>query len=162
MPQKAKKRTLKAILKLPGLEHSKTAVLNSLPSLSSRRSYDHAIRDFIDWYFSEPRLAFNRTIVTRYRIAPEQCRYASFQICCSRQRQLHRQNNHLVCSQPQIIVHRDLDVLLGTQILLRGLDRRVTEQEFDLLKIPATLPTQFRASPPEVVGAEVLDPDLLR
>ena len=44
--------------------------------MSSRRSYDHAIRDFIDWYCSEPRLSFNRTVVTRYRIALEQRKYA--------------------------------------------------------------------------------------
>jgi hypothetical protein len=48
MRKKAKKRTPKTILKLPDLEHSKTAVLASLPSLSSRRSYDQAIRDFTD------------------------------------------------------------------------------------------------------------------
>jgi site-specific recombinase XerD len=72
----AKKRKPKSILKLPDLEHSKAAVLNSLPALSSQRSYDHAIRDFTDWYCSEPRLAFNRTVVTRYRIALEQRRYA--------------------------------------------------------------------------------------
>ena len=34
--------------------------------------HDHAIREFIDWYCSEPRLAFNRTVVTRYRISFEQ------------------------------------------------------------------------------------------
>jgi hypothetical protein len=28
----------------------------------------HAILEFIDWYCSEPRLAFNKTVVTRYRI----------------------------------------------------------------------------------------------
>jgi len=49
---------------------------NSLTSSSSKRSYDHAIREFIDWYCSEPRLAFNRTVVTRYRIALEQHPYA--------------------------------------------------------------------------------------
>jgi site-specific recombinase XerD len=76
MTKRAKKRRPKTILKLPDLEHSKTAVLNSLPSLSSRRAYDHAIRDFIDWYCSEPRLAFNRTVVTGYWIALEQRRYA--------------------------------------------------------------------------------------
>jgi site-specific recombinase XerD len=76
MKKSTKKHTHKTILKLPDLEHSKSAVLNSLSSLSSRRSYDHAIRDFIDWYCSEPRLAFNRTVVTRYRIALEQRRYA--------------------------------------------------------------------------------------
>jgi hypothetical protein len=55
---------------------SKSAVLNSLTSASSKPSYDHAIREFIDWYCSEPRLAFNRTVVTRYRIALEQHPYA--------------------------------------------------------------------------------------
>ena len=61
---------------IPDLDYSKSAVLNSLPSLNSRRSYDHAIRDFIEWYCSEPRLAFNKTVVTRYRIDLEQRRYA--------------------------------------------------------------------------------------
>ena len=55
----------------------KTAVLNSLTSTSSRRSYDHAIREFTDWYCSEPRLAFNKTVVTRYRIFLEQAHYAA-------------------------------------------------------------------------------------
>jgi site-specific recombinase XerD len=66
----------KSVLKLPDLDYSKSAVLNSLPSLNSRRSYEHAIRDFTDWYCSEPRLAFNKTVVTRYRIALEQRSYA--------------------------------------------------------------------------------------
>jgi integrase len=74
---KKRKRTTKSILKLPDLEQSKSAVLNSLPSISSQRSYDHAIRQFIDWYCSEPRLAFNRIVVTRYRIFLEQAHYAS-------------------------------------------------------------------------------------
>src|ERR1700759_2527788 len=74
---KKSKRTPKTILKLPDLEQSKSAVLNSLPSVSSQRSYDHAIRQFIDWYCSEPRLAFNRIVVTRYRIFLEQAHYAS-------------------------------------------------------------------------------------
>jgi site-specific recombinase XerD len=76
MTTKTKERSPKTILKLPNLEQSKAAVQNSLASLSSRRSYDHAIREFIDWYCSEPRLAFNRTVVTRYRISLEQRRYA--------------------------------------------------------------------------------------
>ena len=67
----------KSVLKLPDLDYSKSAVLNSLPSLNSRRSYEHAIRDFIEWYCSEPRLAFNKTVVTRYRIALEQRSYAT-------------------------------------------------------------------------------------
>jgi hypothetical protein len=76
MAKSKHKRTQKTILKLPDLEQSKSAVMNSLTSASSKRSYDHAIREFIDWYCSEPRLAFNRTVVTRYRIALEQRPYA--------------------------------------------------------------------------------------
>src|ERR1700719_209215 len=71
-----RKRAPKSVLKLPDLEQSKSAVLNSLTSPSSQRTYDHAIREFIEWYCSEPRLAFNKTVVTRYRISLEQRHYA--------------------------------------------------------------------------------------
>lgn len=71
-----KKRTPKRVLGLPDLEQSKAAVLNSLTSTSGQRTYDHAITDFVDWYCSEPRLAFNRTVVLRYRILLEQKQYA--------------------------------------------------------------------------------------
>ena len=77
MAKNKRKRSPKTVLKLPDLEQSKSAVLNSLTSPSSQRSYDHAIREFIDWYCSEPRLAFNKTVVTRYRISLEQANYAS-------------------------------------------------------------------------------------
>jgi len=63
MAKSKRKRVPKTVLKLPGLEQSKSAVLNSLTSVSSKRSYDHAICEFIDWYCSEPRLAFNKTVV---------------------------------------------------------------------------------------------------
>jgi len=76
-PGRKRKRNPKTVLRLPDLEQSRSAVLNSLTSPSSQRAYDHAIRDFIDWYCSEPRLAFNRTVVTRYRINLEQERYAA-------------------------------------------------------------------------------------
>ena len=66
-----KKKTPKRVLALPDLEHAKTAVLNSLTSVSGQRTYDHAIREFVAWYCSEPRLAFNRTVVLRYRIRLE-------------------------------------------------------------------------------------------
>jgi len=52
---------------ITGLEQSKSAVLNSLKSASSKRSYDHAIREFIDWYCSEPRLTFNRTAAAGFK-----------------------------------------------------------------------------------------------
>ena len=79
MAKSKHKRTPKTVLKLPDLEQSKSAVMNSLTSASSKRSYDHAIREFIDWYCSEPRLAFNKTVVTRYRIALEQLSLAKIQ-----------------------------------------------------------------------------------
>jgi site-specific recombinase XerD len=55
-------------LRLPDLDHSKLAVLNSLGSPASRRVYEYALDQFIAWYCSEPRLAFNRIVVTRYRM----------------------------------------------------------------------------------------------
>ncbi len=56
------------VLRLPDLDHSKLAVLNSLTSPASRRVYEYAIDQFIAWYCSEPRLAFNRIVVVRYRM----------------------------------------------------------------------------------------------
>ena len=57
----------KTILRLPDLEHAKSAVLSSLTSIEAQRGYSHAINEFVDWYCSEPRLAFNRSVVLRYR-----------------------------------------------------------------------------------------------
>ena len=71
MAKSKRKRVRKTVLKLPDLEQSKSAVLNSLTSSSSKRSYDHAIREFIDWYCSESRLAFNRTVVTWVPALPQ-------------------------------------------------------------------------------------------
>src|ERR671912_468590 len=72
-----RKKQPKRVLALPDLEQAKMAVLNSLTSASGQRTYDHAIREFASWYCSEPRLAFNRTVVLRYRIHLEQRGYAS-------------------------------------------------------------------------------------
>jgi len=74
--KRRRKKSPKRVLALPDLEHAKTAVLNSLTSTSGQRTYDHAIREFVGWYCSEPRLAFNRTVVLRYRIYLEQSHYA--------------------------------------------------------------------------------------
>ena len=69
---KRSKAKVKTILRLPDLEQSKSAVLHSLGPASSQESYLHAIDEFIGWYCSEPRLAFNRTVVLRYRFFLEQ------------------------------------------------------------------------------------------
>jgi site-specific recombinase XerD len=58
----------KTKLGLPDLDHSRSAVLDSLRSPESKRGYRQAIDEFIHWYCSEPRLSFNKTVVTRYRI----------------------------------------------------------------------------------------------
>jgi site-specific recombinase XerD len=64
---KANRKKAKTVLRLPDLEFAKTAVLNSLTSPDAQRGYRHAIDEFVDWYCSEPRLAFNRIVVLRYR-----------------------------------------------------------------------------------------------
>jgi site-specific recombinase XerD len=61
------KRKPRTVLRLPDLELAKSAVLNSLTSIEAQRGYSHAIDEFVDWYCSEPRLAFNRVVVLRYR-----------------------------------------------------------------------------------------------
>jgi site-specific recombinase XerD len=58
----------KTKLGLPDLDHAKAAVLGSLRSPESQRGYRDSIDEFIGWYCSEPRLSFNKTVVTRYRI----------------------------------------------------------------------------------------------
>src|SRR5438309_1198860 len=64
---RTRRTTTKSVLRLPDLEHAKAAVLNSLTSPDAQRGYRHAIDEFVDWYCSEPRLAFNRIVVLRYR-----------------------------------------------------------------------------------------------
>src|SRR5215471_13963198 len=66
--QSAKGKRPKTRLGLPDLDHAKSAVLNSLRSPESQRGYRHSIDEFVAWYCSEPRLCFNKTVVTRYRI----------------------------------------------------------------------------------------------
>ncbi len=61
----------KRVLRLPDLDNAKLSVLNTLGSVQSQRAYRFAIDDFITWYCSEPRIAFNRTVVLRYRIQLE-------------------------------------------------------------------------------------------
>ena len=69
---KGTKSRPKTKLGIPDLEHSKAAVLRSLGSPDSVREYQHAIDEFVAWYCSEPRLAFNKTVVLRYRFHLEE------------------------------------------------------------------------------------------
>src|SRR3989442_1870820 len=68
----SKRSKTRSMLRLADLEQAKNAVLHSLGAASSQESYGHAIDEFIGWYCSEPRLAFNRTVVLRYRFFLEQ------------------------------------------------------------------------------------------
>ena len=70
-PKKKRRAPPKAVLRLPDLDQAESAVLNSLTSAEAQRGYRHAIDEFVEWYCSEPRLSFNRTVVLRYRIHVE-------------------------------------------------------------------------------------------
>ncbi len=65
---KRKLRAPKTILRLPDLEVAKSAVINSLSCPDAQRGLRHAIDEFADWYCSEPRLSFSKTVVTRCRM----------------------------------------------------------------------------------------------
>jgi hypothetical protein len=77
MSRKKTKQAPKRVLRLPDLDFAKSAVLNTLRSAESKRSYRFAIDDFVAWYCSEPRLAFNKTVVLRYRLELESRRLSS-------------------------------------------------------------------------------------
>src|ERR1700748_582859 len=66
--QRVKPNYRRRVLRLPDLDHCKLAVLTSLGSPAPRRVYQYAIDQFTAWYCSEPRLAFNRVVVVRYRM----------------------------------------------------------------------------------------------
>src|SRR6188472_2047388 len=75
-PRKKRRTAPKTVLRLPDLDQANSAVLNSLTSADAQRGYRHAIDEFVEWYCSEPRLSFNRTVVLRYRIHLEARRLA--------------------------------------------------------------------------------------
>lgn len=66
--QRVNGRANKSVLRLPDLEIAKSAVLNSLSCPDAQRGYRHIIDEFVDWYCSEPRLSFSKTVVLRYRM----------------------------------------------------------------------------------------------
>ena len=77
MSRRTLKQSPKRVLRLPDLDFAKSAVLNTLRSPESKRSYRFAIDDFIAWYCSEPRIAFNKSVVLRYRLELESQRLSS-------------------------------------------------------------------------------------
>lgn len=77
MGRKKAKQIPKRVLRLSDMDFAKSAVLNTLTSSESKRSYRFAIDDFVGWYCSEPRIAFNKTVVLRYRLELESRRLSS-------------------------------------------------------------------------------------
>ena len=81
MKKKAKRNTkrqaARSVLRLPDLEVAKSAVRTSPSCPDAQRGYRHAIDEFVEWYCSEPRLSFSKTVVLRYRIGLEQANYGS-------------------------------------------------------------------------------------
>jgi integrase len=66
--RKGKRGSAKSILRLPDLGAAKSAVLNSLSCPDAQSGYRHAIDEFVEWYCTEPRLSFSKTVVLRYRM----------------------------------------------------------------------------------------------
>ena len=66
--KKVKGSANKFVLRLPDLEIAESAVLGRLSNPDAQRGYRHAIDEFVDWYCSEPRLSFGKTVVVRYRM----------------------------------------------------------------------------------------------
>lgn len=60
----------KAKLGLPELDQTRSAVLDNFRSPESKQGYRHPLDEFIEWYCSEPRLSFNKTVATRYPDLP--------------------------------------------------------------------------------------------
>ena len=96
----SKKKIPKRVLRLPELDFAKRSVLNTLGSPQSKRAYQFAIEDFVTWYGSEPRLAFSKTVVLRYRLELEarQLAPATINLRLAAVRRLAYEAAHTGCS----------------------------------------------------------------
>jgi site-specific recombinase XerD len=149
MPKKTgvRRGSAKNVLRLPDLDHSKTSVLQSLGSVASKRTYAFAINDFIAWYCSEPRLAFGRTVVLRYRCGLESRRLApatiNLRLAAARRLAYEASDNGLLSPDLAASIRRVKGTKkLGTRIgnwltctqgrrLLEAPDRRLTKGKRD-------------------------------
>jgi hypothetical protein len=73
--RKAKANDRRMVLRLPDLDHSKSAVLHRLPLRGSRRVYQYAIEQFTASVLLGTRLAFNtlKKCLTGIHIARDIC-----------------------------------------------------------------------------------------
>jgi site-specific recombinase XerD len=81
---------------------AKSSVLNSLSCHDAQRGYRHAINEFLDWYCSEPRLSFSKTVVVRYRMHLESRHLAPGTIISGLGRfgAWHTRRQSVACSPP--------------------------------------------------------------
>ena len=61
-----------------------------------------------------------------------------------------------ICFEVEKIVHRMPEILFAAEIPFRGLDRCMSEQELNLLKLAPAVMTQFRTRSAEVMRCNVL------
>ena len=62
-------------------------------------------------------------------------------------------------SQAEVVIDGDGDLLLGPQVALGHLDGRVPQQKLDMLEVPAILPAEPGAGPPQVIEGGQLLPE---
>jgi hypothetical protein len=74
MKKKLLCRKTKRILRLPDLNHARTAVLNTLGSPDSQRSDRFAVGDFVTWYILSADTFDATECLNFYRIARNPCR----------------------------------------------------------------------------------------
>ena len=77
MSRKKSKQSPKRVLRLPDLDFAKSAVLNTLWSPESKRSYRFAIDVLWRGTAQSRRIGFNKTVVLRYRLELESRRLSS-------------------------------------------------------------------------------------
>ena len=61
----------------------------------------------------------------------------------------------------QTVVHCYSELLLASQVTLRGLYGRMPEQKLDLFQVTASFAAELRASPPQIVRTKTLDSNFL-
>jgi hypothetical protein len=123
--RKAKGQAAKSVLRLPDLEVAKSAVLSRSIVPRCATGYRHAFDEFVDWYCSEPRLSFNKTVGHSLPDAPE----AATSRPWDDQDQIQFLLGHGLCERPKniwVAPNASPEVQTTGSESSRQVDRRVT------------------------------------